>query len=263
MDVLLLKINCCCTSLITSVDPIDDLITITCLGFNFFTFPSCNILSELNQNGYMVRKTFSRGKYDPNNILIDFVLDGRNVRILKTSEYRSDVDVCILNGWLLGFPLSLDDIKRRVSYCQDAHPTAPIIIFGHWGHSKHDIALQGHYESTQNRPINRKSGDEFAREVGAVKYVECSHKTGRGYKILFDEIAFAYFSKLKDEEEKAKEAEEDKIRQQNVKFERQRQDKVDRNLLIFFVLAFAMLIFTIVLIVLQSYCSWITFATIF
>ena len=131
-----------------------------------------------------MRKTFSRGKYEP-NIIIDFLLDGQNVRIHEASEYRSDVDVCVVSGWLLGPVHSIDDVKRRVTYCQNVHPTAPIIIFGHWGYSKQNISLHGHYESTQNRPINRKSGGEFAREAGAVKYSMWNVQTRLGDDIKF------------------------------------------------------------------------------
>ena len=93
----------------------------------------------------------------------------------------------------------------------------------------------------------REKIDKLAREVCALKYVECSLTSWRGYKILFDEIAFAYLSKLKDNEEKREEAEEDRIRQREVELETQRQDKVDRDFLSFLVLSFAMLIFAIVL----------------
>ena len=47
-------------------------------------------------------------------------------------------------------------------------------------------------------------GDKLVRNVGAVKCVSYFRKSGRSYKILIDDIAFAYFSKLKDEEDQEK-----------------------------------------------------------
>ena len=52
------------------------------------------------------------------------------------------------------------------------------------------------------RVFNRKMGDELVRGIGAVKYFEYSRKSGRDYKIIIDEIIFAYFSKLRDEEDR-------------------------------------------------------------
>jgi len=51
---------------------------------------------------------------------------------------------------------------------------------------------------------NKAKGDKLVREIGAVKYIEYSSISGRGYKILFDEMYFAYLGKLKDDEKSRK-----------------------------------------------------------
>ena len=61
-------------------------------------------------------------------------------------------------------------------------------------------------------------GDQLARDIGAVKYVEYSLKSGREYKILIDEIVFAHFSKLKDQEHRERIKEEaNEVRRERTK----------------------------------------------
>ena len=55
-------------------------------------------------------------------------------------------------------------------------------------------------ELARRKLISRKMGDKLAKEIGANKYVECSRESRRGRNILKDEISYAYFAKLKDEE---------------------------------------------------------------
>ena len=70
-----------------------------------------------------------------------------------------------------------------------------------------------------------KMGNQLARDIGAVKYIECSAESGRCLKIVLDEIAFTYFAKLKDVEEQ----------QERMKHDANeiRKERKKRNLFIF------------------------------
>jgi len=61
------------------------------------------------------------------------------------------------------------------------------------------LTRSGHLEKLarqKQRPISTDQGERLARELGAVKYVECSALTQRGLKNVFDEVRIFISSEL-------------------------------------------------------------------
>lgn len=52
-----------------------------------------------------------------------------------------------------------------------------------------DPAVTDKLARQKQRPVSFDAGERLARELGAVKYVECSALTQRGLKNVFDEVS--------------------------------------------------------------------------
>ena len=176
---------------------------------------------------------------------IGFLLDGRKVTINVKKKWHRVVDVCVVDLWVHDTDF-IHDVRRHARQCKHNWPTAPIIVASdaEW---KNDPETMREAELEGWNIINQKMGNKLAREVGASKYLECSSINGRGIKILFDEIAYAYFAKLKDEEERRESDIREKDEIEKNKIENERIAKFHRDLLFFFVSAFSILLFSITL----------------
>ena len=174
-----------------------EIITIYCRNDSlFFLFLANHDAREtvFKTYGYKVRffKNF--------HAVIDLTIDGRNVRIITSREPMSHCDVCIVGSSIASADFNAE-VKRRASLCKEQYLEAPIIVFGDASFKNYPPRLK-RLELAGQKVFNRKMCDELVRDIGAVKYVEYSRKSGRGLKILIDEVVFVYFCKLKDEEDR-------------------------------------------------------------
>lgn len=67
----------------------------------------------------------------------------------------------------------------------------PCLIVGTQVDLRTDPTVQEKLAKQKQRPVEPEQGDRLARELGAVKYVECSALTQRGLKNVFDEAIVA------------------------------------------------------------------------
>ena len=131
-------------------------------------------------------------------------------------------DVYIV-GWRIDSTDCSAMVKRRASRCKLQYPEAPIIVIRE-ASLKYIPSNLKDLELAGQEVFNKKMGEELAWDIGVVKFVEYSSKIGRGLKILIDEIAFAYLSKLKDEE--------DRVRMKQAT-DQIRRERTKRNLFMF------------------------------
>ena len=196
-----------------------EIITIYCRDSSFFVLlledhDVCETL--LKNSGY---KVWFCDNFDA---VIDLTIDGKNVRIILSRERMKHCDACIV-GWEIINADFIAVVKRKASRCKQQYPEAPIILVGDAELKNYPPRLEN-LELAGRKVFNRKMGDKLVRDIGAVKYVEYSSESGRGLKIVIDEIVLAYFSKLKDEEDRKRmKKEAHKVRRERTK----------RNLFIF------------------------------
>ena len=183
-----------------------------------------NAAFERDSDGVKIR----RDSEDKNDVNVEIRVDEQNVNILMKDEGKmeqnADVDVCVVGRWL---PLDStpEQIKQNVNSCKTKWPNVPIIIFDYIADMKSNPKWIGLAELNGIEIWSQKEGDKIAQEMGAVKYIQCSDKNNRSWRILLEEIAFAGLIKLRDEEELRKKAKEKK------------KDEGNYNLVILFVIS--------------------------
>ena len=137
-------------------------------------------------------------------LTVDLKVDGESIRINLTKRWMENIHVCLADWWMKRSKKFSEIAKDNAEFYKKNFQTVPIIIicFGlerkyHPGEIKYD-------ELDGGKMMNRKIGDKLARKLGAIKYIEYSDETGRGAKILIDEIAFAGIGKTKDDKKRRK-----------------------------------------------------------
>lgn len=86
-------------------------------------------------------------------------------------------------------PASFENVKEK--WFPEVHhhcPGVPCLIVGTQVDLRDDTAVLDKLSRQKQKPISSDQGERLARELGAVKYVECSALTQRGLKNVFDEV---------------------------------------------------------------------------
>jgi cell division control protein 42 len=73
-------------------------------------------------------------------------------------------------------------------------PGVPCLIVGTQIDLREDSAVREKLSRQKQAPISEEQGKQLAKELGAVKYVECSALTQRGLKNVFDEVSILFIN---------------------------------------------------------------------
>ena len=107
-------------------------------------------------------------------------------RLRPLSYPQTDVFLICFN---VTSPPSFENVKEKWFPEVRHHcPATACIIVGTMVDLRDDPSVLEKLAKSRQRPITFEQGERLARELGAVKYVECSALTQRGLKNVFDEV---------------------------------------------------------------------------
>jgi len=110
-------------------------------------------------------------------------------RLRPLSYPQTDVFLICFN---VTSPPSFENVKEKWFPEVRHHcPATSCIIVGTMVDLRDDGAVLEKLAKSRQRPISFEQGERLARELGAVKYVECSALTQKGLKNVFDEAIVA------------------------------------------------------------------------
>jgi cell division control protein 42 len=86
-------------------------------------------------------------------------------------------------------PASFENVREK--WFPEVHhhcPGVPCLIVGTQVDLREDTSVKDKLAKQRMAPVKREDGERMARELGAVKYVECSALTQYKLKDVFDEV---------------------------------------------------------------------------
>jgi len=85
-------------------------------------------------------------------------------------------------------PSSFENVKEKwVGEIKHHCPNTPFLLVGTCCDLRDDHVTIEDLRRRNSSPISRQQGEDLARKLGAVRYVECSALTQKGLKNVFDE----------------------------------------------------------------------------
>ena len=177
----------------------------------------CDVVEINCQCGFVIYESlhFRLSKFDGyeltelvDGLIVEFKLGDETIRINFRDDFQENIHVYVIGSTMnrskkfSNWYFSRRDIRKYAGLFFSRTPTVPIIIICFDDERKYDPGEMKEAELKGDKMMDREIGDKLARELGAVKYIEYSYKTGRGVKILIDEIAFAGIGKMKDDEKR-------------------------------------------------------------
>ena len=173
-----------------------DVVEINCYCNSIFGDIYYSLYDELsNFDGY-------KCTWHDDGFIVEFKIGDENIRINFPDHFEGNIHVGLIGCHIDRSKMFSDKWREYAHRFFSRHPTAPVIIVCPDSEGKYDPGLMKKAELEGDEMMNQEIGDKLARKLGAVKYIEYSYKTGRGAKILIDEIAFAGIGRMKDNEKR-------------------------------------------------------------
>ncbi|KAF7204751.1 ras-related C3 botulinum toxin substrate 1 [Nothobranchius furzeri] len=89
-------------------------------------------------------------------------------------------------------PASFDNVRNKWNPEVQHHcPSVPIVLVGTKLDLREDETTVEKLKEKKLSPITSSQGEDLAKEIGAVKYMECSALTQNGLKAIFEEAIMA------------------------------------------------------------------------
>ena len=163
---------------------------------------NCWCFSDINCSLHFSNFDGYKCTWHGGDLIVEFKIGGENIRINFTDDFEENIHVGVIVLLMHPSKVFRDWCREDARWFFSRHPTVPIIIVCSHAEWKYHPGEMKEADLEGDEIMNREIGDELARELGAVKYIEYSEETGRGAKILIDEIAFAGIGKMKDDEKR-------------------------------------------------------------
>jgi len=123
-------------------------------------------------------------------------------RLRPLSYPQTDVFLCCFS---IANPASLENIRAKWMLELNYHcPGVPVLLVGNKVDLRDDHTTIEKLEAKRQRMLQYEDGQNLARELGAIAYVECSALTQQGLKNVFDTAIRAVINPTEDSKGKKK-----------------------------------------------------------
>lgn len=151
------------------------------------TYPAIDALRTMISSNQFLTSTFYRIGDEPYTLgLFDTAGQEDYDRLRPLSYPQTDV---FLVCFSVTSPASFENVREK--WFPEVHhhcPGVPCLIVGTQTDLRDDNSVREKLGKQKMSPVRKEDGEKMARELGAVKYVECSALTQYKLKDVFDEV---------------------------------------------------------------------------